>query len=86
MSDRHDRHQQWAVFWCSLLGPLIYGEIPPEEAGRFLSELTEMEHLFPDGQRRKPSRATLWRKWKKYQTIRHMIPVLSPEGIRRMEP
>jgi transposase InsO family protein len=67
MSDRHDRHQQWAVFWCSLLGPLIYGEIPPEEAGRFLRELTETEHLFPDGQRRRPSRATLWRKWKKYR-------------------
>jgi transposase InsO family protein len=67
MSDSHDRHQQWAVFWCSLLGPLIYGEIPPEEAGRFLRELTETDHLFPDGQRRKPSRATLWRKWKKYR-------------------
>jgi transposase InsO family protein len=67
MSDRHDRHQQWAVFWCSLLGPLIYGEIAPEEAGGFLSELAETEQLFPDGQRRKPSRATLWRKWKQYQ-------------------
>lgn len=67
MLDRHDRHQQWAVFWCSLLGPLIYGEISPEEAGRFLAELAETEHLFPDGQRRKPSRATLWRKWKKYR-------------------
>lgn len=67
MSNRDDRDQQWAVFWCSLLAPLIYGEIPPEEAGRFLGKLTETEHLFPDGQRRKPSRATLWRKWKKYR-------------------
>jgi len=25
------------------------------------------EHLFPDGQRRKPSRASLWRKWKLYR-------------------
>ncbi len=67
MSNQHDRHEQWAVFWCSLLGPLIYGEIPPEEAGRFLRELAQREHLFPDGRRRKASRATLWRKWKTYQ-------------------
>ena len=62
-----DRQEQWAVFWCSLLGPLLYGEIPPEEAGRFLTELTSTEHVFPDGQRRQPSRATLWRKWKQYR-------------------
>ena len=23
--------------------------------------------MFPDGQRRRPSRATLWRKWKQYR-------------------
>lgn len=62
-----DRQEQWAVFWCSLLGPLLYGEIPPEEAGRFLSELASCEQVFPDGQRRRPSRATLWRKWKQYR-------------------
>lgn len=67
MSNRHDRDQQWAVFWCSLFAPLIYGEIPPEEAGRLLSKLAESEHLFPDGQRRRVSRATLWRKWKQYR-------------------
>ena len=62
-----DRAEQWAVFWCSLLSPLLYGEIPPEEAGRFLSELASSEQIFPDGQRRRPSRATLWRKWKQYR-------------------
>jgi transposase InsO family protein len=62
-----DRQEHWAVFWCSLLSPLLYGEIPPEEAGRFLNELASVEHVFPDGQRRRPSRATLWRKWKKYR-------------------
>ena len=25
-----DRQEQWAVFWCSLLSPLLYGEIPPQ--------------------------------------------------------
>lgn len=62
-----DQQEQWAVFWCSLLSPLLYGEIPPEEAGRFLSELASTEQVFPDGQRRRPSRATLWRKWKRYR-------------------
>ena len=62
-----ERQEQWAVFWCSLLSPLLYGEIPPEEAGRFLEQLASCEQVFPDGQRRRPSRATLWRKWKKYR-------------------
>jgi putative transposase len=62
-----DRQEQWAVFWCSLLGPLLYGDIPPEEAGRFLAQQASTEHVFPDGKTGKPSRATLWRKWKQYR-------------------
>lgn len=62
-----DRQEHWAVFWCSLLSPLLYGEIPPEEAGRFIDQLASADQVFPDGQRRRPSRATLWRKWKKYR-------------------
>ena len=62
-----DQAEQWAVFWCSLLSPLLYGEIPPEEAGRFLSELASTDQVFPDGRCGKPSRATLWRKWKRYR-------------------
>lgn len=62
-----DSQEQWAVFWCSLLSPLLYGEIPPQEAGRFLAQLASSVQVFPDGQRRRPSRATLWRKWKQYR-------------------
>lgn len=62
-----DSQEQWAVFWCSLLSPLLFGEIPPEEAGAFLRRLASEEHLCPDGRRRKHSRATWWRKWKKYR-------------------
>ena len=47
MANRADRHEQWAIFWCSLLQPLLIGEIPPEEAADFLRELTETEHLLP---------------------------------------
>ena len=66
MPDKHDRQEEWAVFWCNLMSPLLYGEIPPEEAGEFLRQLADTEELFPDGERKKPSRATLWRKWKQY--------------------
>lgn len=55
------------VFWCSLLRPLIYGEIPPQEAGRFLHELATVEFTFPDGRRHRPSWKTLSRKWKLYR-------------------
>lgn len=64
MPHRSDRHEQEAVFWCSLLQPLILEEVPREEAGAFLRRLAETEQLFPNGQRKKPSLATLWRKWK----------------------
>jgi hypothetical protein len=67
MPDRHDRHERWAIFWCTLLSPLLFGDIPPEEAGRFLRELADTEHLFPDGKRRKPALSTLRRKWRQFQ-------------------
>ena len=67
MSSRQDRQEQWAIFWCSLLAPLLYGEIPATEAGRFLRQLAQTECEFPDGKRRRPSRATLWRKWKQHR-------------------
>jgi transposase InsO family protein len=67
MPHRSDRYEQEALFWCSLLEPLVCGEIPPEEAAEFLRELANTEQLFPDGQRKKPSRSTLWRKWKQYR-------------------
>jgi transposase InsO family protein len=67
MSSRRERHERWAIFWCSLLAPLLYGEIPAAEAGRFLSELSQTECDFPNGKRGKPSRSTLWRKWKRYR-------------------
>jgi transposase len=59
--------EQWPVFWCSLLRPLLYGEIAPEEARGFLLNLASTACVFPDGRHGKPSRATLWRKWKQYQ-------------------
>ena len=38
MFHQSDRHEQEAVFWCSLLQPLILEEVPREEAGEQSSE------------------------------------------------
>jgi transposase len=46
---------------------LVCGKIHPGDTGRFLRQLADTEYEFPDGTRRKPSRATLWRKWKRYR-------------------
>jgi len=62
-----DQDQTWAVFWCSLLSPLLFGEVPEHEAHRLLRQLAQEEHLFPDGRRRKASLSTLKRKWHQYR-------------------
>ena len=42
---------------------VLLEEVPREEAGALLRRLAETERLFPNGQRKEPSLATLWRKW-----------------------
>jgi len=60
-----DKEQEkWAIFWCDLLKPLIYGEIDKEATNRFLKDLAEKPMLFPDGEIRKPSVSTLYRHLK----------------------
>jgi len=54
MSSRRERHERWAIFWCSLLAPLLYGEIPAAEAGRFLSELSQPSANSPMGNAASP--------------------------------
>jgi len=56
------KDEDWALFWCSLLQPVIFGEVPEEETGRFLKKIAEEERLFPNGVRKKPSLTTLRRK------------------------
>jgi transposase InsO family protein len=62
-----DKDLEWAIFWASLLQPVVLGEIPSEEVTSFLRELTQEERLFPDGTRRKPSLTTLKRKLRIYR-------------------
>jgi transposase InsO family protein len=60
--DRND--QAWAVFRCSLLKPVLLGEIPASERGAYFRKLSQQEHLLPNGTRKKISARTLRRWWK----------------------
>jgi transposase InsO family protein len=57
--------QAWAVFWCSLLSPLLLGEIPEAEREAYFRMLAEEERLLPNGQRKRISVRTLRRWWKR---------------------
>jgi len=61
------KEEKWAVFWCDLLGPIIYSEIEPEQTHRYLGELASRAVVFPDGRVGKPSLSTLKRKLEKYR-------------------
>jgi transposase InsO family protein len=55
----------WAVFWCSLLSPVLLGEIPERQRERYFHQLAEQERLLPNGQRRRISVRTLRRHWRR---------------------
>jgi transposase InsO family protein len=55
--------EDWAVFWCSLLSPVLLGEIPHGKRERYFHQLSREERLLPNGQRRRISVRTLRRQW-----------------------
>ncbi len=59
--------EKWALFWCQLLRPIIFGDIEPDGEHAFLSTLTKTAVPFPDGRTRAPSLSTLKRKLKKFR-------------------
>jgi transposase InsO family protein len=61
------RDEQWAVFWCTLLAPVLFGEVDGADVNRLLKKLAQQEQLFPNGVRKKPSLSTLRRKLRKYR-------------------
>jgi len=61
------KEEQWVIFWCDLLSPIIYSEIHSEQTCQMLRELSSKAVVFPDGQVKKPSLSTLKRKLAKYQ-------------------
>jgi putative transposase len=62
------KDEQWAIFWCSLLRPVLFEHGRGEgSTHRFLKELSQKEVAFPDGTYRRPSLSTLKRKLRKYR-------------------
>lgn len=64
----NSKDEKWALFWCSLLHPVIFDEVEQKEVHSFLENLCQKEFLFPDGKKKKPSLTTLKRKLKKYKS------------------
>lgn len=61
----NQKEEKWAIFWCDLLHPIIFGEIEEEGTHKFLVETSRTEVVFPDGRVKKPRLSTLKRKLKK---------------------
>jgi hypothetical protein len=57
--------EDWAVFWCSLLSPVLLGEIPERRRERYFHELSRAEHRLPNGQWRRLSVRTFRRQWRR---------------------
>ena len=71
--DRQDRHEQWAVFWCSLPGPLFAGLVPSEEARSFPRKVAETEYEFLDGRRRKPSTSSVMGRRPRLMSVKYRL-------------
>ena len=56
--------EDWAVFWCALLSPVLLGEIPQRQRERYFQELSQEERRLPNGQQRRISVRTFRRKWR----------------------
>jgi transposase InsO family protein len=57
----------WAVFWCSLLSPILLDEVSRGQRRRFLKQLCEKEVLLPNGRRKRISLSTLRRKVRQFR-------------------
>ena len=57
----------WAVFWCSLLAPILLEEVQPGERTRFLQNLSQQEVTLPNGRRKRISLSTLRRKVRRFR-------------------
>ena len=61
------KDEQWAIFWCTLLRPIIFNEIEEEFENRYLKSVAKEKRVFPNGKFKKPSLSTLRRKLNKYR-------------------
>ena len=63
----NSKDEIWALFWCNLLNPIIFGEIDQREINQYLINLSQKELVFPDKKIKKPSLSTLRRKLNEYK-------------------
>jgi transposase InsO family protein len=56
--------EDWAVFWCSLLSPVLLGEIPEAQRERYFQELSREERRLPNGRTKRISVRTFRRRWR----------------------
>ncbi len=63
----NDKKEREALFWCSLLQPALYGEIPSGGLEAYLRELASRPLIFPCGKEKCPSVSTLKRKLKAFR-------------------
>ncbi|MGH8310449.1 MAG: hypothetical protein ACRETX_11735, partial [Steroidobacteraceae bacterium] len=61
------KDEAWAIFWCSLLEPVLFGDFEPRAVQTYLRKVASEERVFPDGTRRRPSLTTLRRRLRKYR-------------------
>jgi transposase InsO family protein len=64
-----DRKEQLALFWYRVIAPLLETELDRQEQSRRMKAILEREWIFPDGKRRRISRATLFRKLKDHREL-----------------
>jgi transposase InsO family protein len=57
--------EDWAVFWCSLLSPVLLGEIPEAQRERYFQQLSRQIRRLPNGQQRCISVRTFRRQWRR---------------------
>lgn len=60
--------EAWAVFRCSLLSPLLLGEIPEAEREAYFRSLAKQERRLPNGQHKRISVRTLRRWWNRLRS------------------
>lgn len=59
--------EDWAVFWCSLLSPVLLGEIPEAQREGYFQQLSREKRRLPNGQCRCMSARTFRRQWHRFK-------------------
>ncbi|WP_169704258.1 hypothetical protein [Candidatus Kuenenia stuttgartiensis] len=61
------KDEKWALFWCNLLHPVIFGEIEKEQNNLFSEKTLPSGGRIPQRKRKRPTYSTLRRKLNRYR-------------------